>query len=370
MKYCATVLISILLIASCGSGEENAPVETTTDVSVDTLEVVMQIGTEFGDSTNTFGDIMDAEIDDEGNILVLDRIMAELKQYDSDGNYVRHIARSGNGPGELFMPWDMFRFPDERLMVMDPGKRGFVVFDDSLSFVEEIGLWQQNQPFMSCAISDSQFASYKASLDMTETDLTITRRVAQYTYGSEEWDMLYWSDSLTFPLDDVRRDRSLLFSNIEEPITICSDQSGTVFFSLKDEDNYSVTGWNPMGEVILDISFDLEPMEKTSEEMKAESTYVTNYVARGGEVQWEFQPNPYRDMVLEIDIGTDGNLWVRTGEESFPFFDLFDPESGELVGHAVYPAEGFTWNTEVCSNGILAWEEDPPEGYQVLYVLE
>lgn len=359
-----------MVIISCGGEEQDAPMETATDIPVDTIEVAMQIGTDFGDSTNTFGDIMDAEIDDEGNILVLDRILADLKLYDSQGQYARHIARSGNGPGELFMPWDMFRFPDGRLMVMDPGKRGFVVFNDSLRFMEELGLWQQNQPFMSCAVSDSRFASYKASLDMTETELTITRRVAQYSYGSEEWDMLYWSDSLTFSLDDVRRDRSLLFSNIEEPVTICSDESGTVYFSLKDETGYSVTGWNPMGEEVLNISQDLEPMEKSTEEMKAESTYVTNYVARGGEVQWEFQPEPYRDMVQELDIGPDGNLWVRTGKESYPFFDIFDTNSGDLVGHTVFPEEGFTWSTEVCKNGILAWEEDPSEGYQVLYVLE
>lgn len=121
MKYCAAVLMGVILIAGCGGGEEDTASPAEVEIPVDTLEAVMQIGTEFGDSTDTFGDIMDAEIDDEGNILVVDRIMAELKLFDSQGQYVRHVARSGNGPGELFMPWDMFRFPDGRLLAMDPG---------------------------------------------------------------------------------------------------------------------------------------------------------------------------------------------------------------------------------------------------------
>lgn len=373
MKYFNILIISLLLIASCGEEEGNAAVEDELSIPVDTLEVILQIGTDFGDSTNTFGEIFDVAIDYEGNILVLDQIMADLKIYDSSGDYVRHVTRRGNGPGELVMPWDMFMFGDGRLMVLDPGKHGFLVFDDSLRFLDELQLWLQNPPFQSCAVSDSQFASYKANLDRTDTQLIIHQRVALYTYGNEDWDLLFWRDSLSLPIDDVRRDRSLLFNNIEEPLVICSDGSGMVYFSMKEEEEYSVTGWDIDGEVLLDISVHMPPVAKTMEEIKAESTFVTNYVAMrggGGEVQWEFQPEPYKDMVIDINIGPDGNLWVRRGTTQTPFFDIFDPSSSELLSQAVFPDEGWSWKVEVSRNGIVAWEEDPESGYQVLYILE
>ncbi len=373
MKCINILLIGSLLIAGCGEEEGDFEVESKPTVPVDTLEVTLQIGTDFGDSTDTFGAIMDVAIDDNGNILVLDRVAADLKMYDSSGEYLGHVTRRGNGPGELVLPWDMFLFGDGRLMVLDPGKHGFIVFDDSLRFKEELQLWLQNPPFQSCAVSDSQFASYKANLERTDTQLIIHRRVALYTYGNEDWDMLFWRDSLSLPIDDVRRDRSLLFNNIEEPLVICSDGSGMVYFSMKEEEEYSVTGWDIDGEKLLDISMDMPPVEKTMEEIKAESTYVTNYVARiggGREVQWEFQPELYKDMVIDINIGPDGNLWVRRGTKQTPFFDIFDPSSGELLRQAVFPEEGLSWKVEISRNGILAWEEDPESGFQVLYFLK
>jgi hypothetical protein len=53
-----------------------------------------------------------------------------------------------------------------------------------------------------------------------------------------------------------------------------------------------------------------------------------------------------------------------------PFFDIFDPATGELLRHVVFPVEGWSWVTDVSENGILAWEEDPELGYQQLYKLE
>lgn len=74
-------------------------------------------------------------------------------------------------------------------------------------------------------------------------------------------------------------------------------------------------------------------------------------------------------MVIGVDIGPDGNLWVRRGITDIPFFDIFDTE-GNLLHHTVFPRKGWSWRTSVSPEGILAWEEDPEEGYQVLYLLE
>lgn len=372
MRYTVIVAVCFFALFSCGDEENNVTETNERVVPVDTLVITMQIGNDYGDSTNTFGMISDAAIDNDGNILVLDRMVADLKMYDNQGEYVKNVTRRGNGPGELVLPWDMFLFGDGRLMVLDPGKQGFVVFDDSLQFIEELQLWQQNPPFQSCAVSDSQFASFKATLDITETEVIIHRMVALYTYAQENYDLLLWQDSLYLPREDVREDRSLLYNNLEEPLAICSDGLGIVYFSLRNGDEYSVTGWDIEGAEMLDISLDLPPVEKTMEEMKAESTYVTSYWASRGSVgpQWEFRPDPLKDMVVDINIGPNGNLWVRRGTTQTPFFDIFHPTSGELLRQAVFIDDGYSWKFEVSRNGILAWEEDPEECYQVLYQIQ
>ncbi len=374
MKYLLTVLSSLLLISGCGGNEhESAAVQNIPVLPVDTLRAVLEIGVELGDSTNTFGAITTSLIDIEGSILVLDEVATCLKVYDSNGNYLQQVSRHGNGPGELVMPWGMFTMPDGRLMILDLGKQGFVVFDDSLQFIEEIGLWPQQPPFQGTPLSDNKYAAYKVDFDMVENNILINRRVALYSYGEEDWDLILWQDSVEVNINDVVENPLTFFIDLLDPLIIGGNGSDRIYFSLKDTEEYLIAGWNPEGEEVLSISMNLAPVEKTPEEMAAESTYVTRYVARmggGGEgSSMEFEPDPFKDMVIGVDIGPDGNLWVRRGTIDSPFFDIYSLE-GELLHHVIFPAEGWSWKTSVSQEGILAWEEDPEEGYQVRYLLE
>lgn len=374
MKYSGTAVLCMLLSAGCGGdGSGETAAGDVPALPVDTLQVSLEIGAELGDSTETFGAIVDVMFDDEGRILVLDQVEAALKVYTSEGEYVRHAARRGSGPGELGMPWGMFDFPDGRLMVMDPMKQGFVVFDDSLEFVEELQLWTQNPPFFGTAVSQDRYAAYKIDTDMAGNNIVTRRTVALYTYGEEEWDQALWQDSMVTSMNEVMENPSLLIRDLIDPLSIASDGSGGIFFSLKDGEDYTVTGWDTDGGETLNISMDLSPVEKTPEEIAAESLYVSNYIGRmsgGGGFSFEFQPDPFKDMVTDLDMGPDGNLWVRRGTMDTPFFDIFNPASGELLHHAVFPSEGWSWKLEVSERGILAWEEDPELGYQKLYILE
>ena len=373
MKYLLTALSSLLLIFGCGgNGQEPIAVQDVPSLPVDTLAAVLEIGVELGDSTNTFGAIASAIIDHEGRIIVLDQVATCAKIYDHNGNYLRQVSRQGNGPGELGMPWGMFLMTDGKLMILDFGKRGFVVFNDSLQFIEEFGLWTQQPPLQGTPVSNNQYAAYKVDFDMVDEKILINRRVALYSYGEEEWDLILWQDSLELSMNDIVENPSVFFIDLLDPLVIGGNNSDRIYFSLKDAEEYRVTGWNPEGDEVLSISMDLAPVQKTAEEMAAESTYVTNYIGRmggGGGASMEFEPDPFKDMVIGVDIGPDGNLWVRRGTIDTPFFDIFDT-SGELLHHVVFPQDGWSWKTSVSPEGILAWEEDPEEGYQVLYLLE
>ncbi len=373
MKYLLTVLSSLLMISGCGGdGQEPAAVQDVPVLPVDTLQAILEIGVELGDSTNTFGAIIGTVIDQEGRILVLDQVATCLKVFDSNGIYLRQVSRQGNGPGELVMPWGMFLMADGRLMVLDLGKQGFVVFDDSLRFIEEIGLWSQQPPFQGTPVSDNQYAAYKVDFDMVDGNILVNRRVALYSYGEEDWNLILWQDSVEVNMNDVAENPLTFFIDILDPLNIGGNNLDRVYFSLKDSEEYRITGWNPEGEEVLSISMDLAPAAKSAEEMAAESTYVTNYASRmggGGGPSLKFEPDPFKDMVIGVDTGPDGNLWVRRGTTDVPFFDIFDSE-GNLLHHTVFPREGWSWKTSVSPEGILAWEEDPETGYQVLYLLE
>jgi hypothetical protein len=51
-------------------------------------------------------------------------------------------------------------------------------------------------------------------------------------------------------------------------------------------------------------------------------------------------------------------------------FDVYDMASGEHLFSAVLPRESASWKFYIDGYGMLAWEEDPPSGYQKLYIID
>ncbi|MCK4672215.1 MAG: 6-bladed beta-propeller [Candidatus Aegiribacteria sp.] len=371
--YCVFFIGCIFLILILGCGEENAvfPDDQIT-LPVDTLRVVFEIGQEIGDSSNTFSSLKAALIDKQNRIIVLDEVEACIKVFDIQGTYIRQISRRGSGPGELSHPVGLFLMPDGRLGVNAAGKGGYVVFDDSLNFLEEISLWRGNSPYSVTPASDSRLVACKYDIIMRDNNIVMSRSVGIYSWGESECDTLLWKDSIVTTQEELYENLSMvaLYALIDRLDTGGSVEFG-IYFAPVDPYEYRVIGWDSTGAEILSITRDMTPVAKTPEEIANERVYVNWSLDRGsgGSSGVDYQPAPYRNMIAGVDIGPDENLWVRRGTRLEPFFDIFDL-NGNLLRHAVYPIEGWGWETEVTAHGILAWELDPFEGYQKLYLLE
>ena len=65
------------------------------------LEVDLTIGGEDVDENYMFTRVSDIEVDEEGNIYVLDSRECRIQIYDKAGKYLKTIGRKGEGPGEF-----------------------------------------------------------------------------------------------------------------------------------------------------------------------------------------------------------------------------------------------------------------------------
>ena len=372
MKLKLLTVSCFLLLASCGGGEET-PVEEADAPSlpVDTLEITGCIGEELGDSTNTFGILADAEYHQgTGNILILDNGAGCLKEYTPSGEYIRQISRQGSGPGELsFATMEFFQMGGN-VLALNMMKQGFVVFDDSLEYKEEISHWSQNPPMQSVAVSDSLFASYKPDFEEAgEGTFVMFRRIVLYPYATEDYDLALWEDSMELTLSDLISDASGLINDFLLGVAMGGNED-LILFSLKVSEDYTVHAWYPDGTEAFIITMPLEPVPKTEEEIAEEKAYMEGFFSQmGAGDMGEFTPEPFRDMVIGVDIGPDGNIWVQRGTSMQPFFDIFDME-GTLIGHKVFPEAGWSWRFTMGPNGILAWEDDPELGYQQLFMVQ
>jgi hypothetical protein len=373
MKLITAVLFTSIVFMACGGEppvEENSQILPGADA--DTLEVAFTVGQELGDSTSTFGILGEAAYHEAtGNIIVLDTGRACLKEYTPEGQFIRQISRQGDGPGELSSAsFEFFQMGGDT-HVSNMMKQGFVVFDDTLGFKEEISLWTQNPPLQCVAVSDTSFIAYKP--DFAEGDgqnFVLYRRIAAFDHAEKDFGHVFWAESTGVSLNDlINNGTSDMINDFLLGLTLGGNQD-MILMALCESDEYRVHCWYPDGAEAMTIVQHLEPVPKTEEEIAEEKAYMEGFFSQmGGQGMNDYNPEPFRDMIQKVDIGPDGSIWVQRGTHERPLFDVFDM-NGELAGHYVFRETGWTWRFHISEQGILAWEEDPESGYQQLNILD
>ncbi len=100
----AVLLAAFLLVAATACGDE-VPVVANGEVPsagvlTAHLEELWRIGGE-DDEENLLGVIDQVEVDDQGNVYLLDVQLVEVQVFDADGAYLKSLGRRGDGPGEV-----------------------------------------------------------------------------------------------------------------------------------------------------------------------------------------------------------------------------------------------------------------------------
>jgi len=88
-----------------------------------------------------------------------------------------------------------------------------------------------------------------------------------------------------------------------------------------------------------------------------------------GEFPSEIEIEGYHSMVAGIGVDEAGLLWVQRGTESKPVFDVFNSQ-GDHVATAEFPIQGRFWRFSITPFGALAWNNDPLDGVQKVYIME
>ncbi len=365
----AFALSLLCIVFSCEKTVDEID-ESQEDHSNITIEITDSIGVEIGDSSFVFGSIADVEILHD-TILVLDGTYCNLRMFSRDGEYISTIGSRGEGPGELIHPINIFNWGDGTAGIMDPNNGGIHRFSLTGEWLGLDLAVTQNihvDPFI---MPDGQFVCFKTRFDPNGDTMNGTALTGRFSL-SEEPLVTYWEKTRLWDFNNMGNlTLDLFFYN-----SFTADQeSGRVYVSPFDEDNYTILCFNADGSATGTISGEHTPVAKTPEEIEREKDFIAFTLGFSEGVDngfnYDCDPWPNHLPVTGLYIGPEGNLWARKGGTEVPTFDIWNNDL-ELVGTATIPeisGDGSSFKMVFGEEYILAWDENP-EDFQKIYILD
>lgn len=138
MKKMLVLIISLLLIISCGEKGENYTIldvnglkvyknkntPAQKDLKINLTNILSIKGeSEKNIEKGQFSSPTALDVDKDGNIFVFDRISASVKKFDKDGNFISSFGRQGTGPGEIKFGVAMNILGDTVIVADDAGRK-------------------------------------------------------------------------------------------------------------------------------------------------------------------------------------------------------------------------------------------------------
>lgn len=306
------------------------------------LEEELSIGAIEGDPNYQFSWIRHVEVDEAGNIYVLDGQARRLMIYDRDGVFLRAIGRQGEGPGEFENPARLV-WKGDTLVVWDYQLRRLTYFDQGgellrderldlpfffseLVFRPDGRLWVQRGPMYSMPPRpETEGIGWILLLDL-ETQSADT--------------LIRW------------RDESMVTVRMEQFMTAlprwysprlewAAAPDGKVFVARGER--YEIEVYSPEGERVGTIRREYTRYPPSAGEREQAVAWseerAERYGASADRVRKAFEIADLKTAMTALVVADDGHLWVRVSTEddrSSATWDVFDP-AGRYLGPLVTP---------------------------------
>jgi len=372
MKIAAALALMVLLI-SCGGEESASEITDVTSPEVPTVYLVPvdSIGIEMGDSTYVMGAIEGISYGPDGNIAILDCALACIRIYTPAGEYLRQIGRRGNGPGELQSIAFLGISEDGHLCTTGDGADILGVHQFDYYTGEWLGSFPSLGTPPTCieGAEESSYVRKDINFDTSSGEPLILISISKYTCGDDEPMVTYIEDTAPFTPDNMASMVDLVWYGYD----IAADFSGNTYIAPRSTDEAVVITFGPDGEETGRIELDLEAVLRTEEELEMERLILTAKMsAMGNDQMPPLEPDPYKPLIRGLEIDGEGNIWIQHGGPAVPTFSVYD-SSGELMYIAEVAGDhpdGNSWRFHIDGNGVLAYAEDPADGFQKVYMLE
>ncbi|HEX6314647.1 MAG TPA: 6-bladed beta-propeller [Gemmatimonadaceae bacterium] len=330
---CATALIGAASISS-GAQARWSLVEN------------LRIGSE-EEGPYLFSQIRGIAVGEGGSVFVLDARAQEIRLFDSQGKFVRRVARGGAGPGEIRNANGLLTAPDGRVWVNDPNNSRYSIFTPRGDFATQhryspwgFGYYWQAMFDRSGSLLEyvsvfhgnvRQAMIRRVSPDGAKVDTIALPECANR--ASKEAQNGYQTQR-----GQVRTFFSVPF--VPAPLRAW-DPGG--FIWCTSNDRYEILKIKLIsGDTLMRVRQDRAPIPVTDSEREAAIAPIRSAFARAGQPAPDFGLIPRVKPALQnIDVDDQGRLWVRatSNDTTRTVFEVWDGSTGRLLANVTAPWE-------------------------------
>ena len=311
-----------------------------------TLEPEVSIGEVDGPEEYLFGAVASIAVDDDRNVCVLDWQAQEILQYDALGDYVRRVARRGEGPGELTRADRMAFLPGGRLVVTDPMRQRVHLFGPGAGERDEWP-WQPANPSSPSLWTDTAGQTYTRYYDLGAYDWEARSRGVVIVRGPDGTHL----DTLPGPAFNFEPRVVTATSQPRTPGGASGYRSARVPFSPA-----ALWAGHPHGGILKGVSSDYRiDLQLGERVLRIERTYdpipvspaerdhyrdklTEELLYMDPDWSWNGPPIPETKPVFKrLQSGKDGRIWVELSTE---LRSASDPSLGERVRYDVFEPDG------------------------------
>jgi 6-bladed beta-propeller len=281
-----------------------------------------RLGGESENDYELFGRVSAIKLADNGDSYVLDMQLNRITVFDTNGQYLRTLGRSGEGPGEFYLPNDLFFLSDNRICASSVMGSRLPIIDRSTGnaasdFRLPEGKDGRVHFIHQMDTRDSLIiVSYIMALNRDGKDVNI-RTLASCHEGDEQLTTMH-EDVLV--LSEARSDPEHVGINYYSNWDLGPD--GNIYVAPYYME-YKIVCLRPDGSIARIIERDYETRKRTRSELK--DLKARDAARFGGNTSGLRDPDPYDRDINGLFCFSDGSFWVSTSRGA-----LDKAKSGQL----------------------------------------
>lgn len=343
--------ICLIILSGCGSGEKTSSLmvarrgEDTLLAPADSVLIVSD--TISVDLMSDFGIVTVDDIDatDSGLIALLDRVSASVIVITDLGEFVALTGGSGSGPGEFQWPQAISISSTGSVAVSDQMAGIVRILEPGLDSYTDLQGFTMANPGVIHLMSDGGFAGMRVIFRAEDGNTVIGHQTALWSDSVSGPVVVYKEDLETFTPNDFGR-------SIITPYPMTCDSEGVVFIADVSSEEYLLYSFEADGTLLWSQERPFRRTEKTELEILTEEDMVVRRMQQSAH-QAEYTADPYHFAVSSLAIGPEGRIWAERPGAGNVFFDVYDPDTGQLLFTASADAEMDLARLEVTGGGIL-----------------